>query len=77
MKKALSLVLSLIFVLSVLAPFSAYASSYEQKLRDKGFTEGYIAPLAALHKKYPNWNFEAFKTNLNWKEAVNGERSVH
>lgn len=76
-KKAVSLVLSLTLFASVYAPVCASASSYEETLRKKGFTDGYIDSLVALHKKYPNWEFEAFNTGLTWNEAINGERSTH
>ncbi len=32
--------------------------AYKQSLKDKGFTEDYIEPLLALHKKYSQWEFE-------------------
>lgn len=76
-KKALSLFLSITVLISCFAPFTASASSYEDKLREKGFTDGYIDALVSLHKKYPEWEFEAFNTGLTWNEAVNGERSTH
>lgn len=77
LKKAASVILSLNLILSVITPLTAQASTYEQKLRDKGFTDGYIDSLVALHEKYPNWDFEAFNTGLNWDSAVAGERSTH
>ena len=78
LKKAYSFLLSLVLVLCTLSlPLSASAESYEQKLRDKGFSESYIDSLVQLHKEYPNWEFEAFKTGLDWSAAVSGERSSH
>lgn len=48
---------------SFAVPFSVMADeaadeAYKQSLRDKGFTEDYINPLLALHKKYSQWEFE-------------------
>lgn len=51
--------------------------SYRQSLRDLGFPESYVSSLAALHFKYPEWEFKPYKTNLDWQTAVNGERTPH
>lgn len=56
---------------------SAFAASYEDELRAKGFPESYVQKLSALHDKYPNWIFEPLITNLDWQTAVNGERAQH
>ena len=79
MKKCLSLVLSLIIALVPLFAFAspAGAETYEEQLKKKGFPDSYIPKLAALHKKYPNWNFVPFKTGLDFSNAVKGERSTH
>lgn len=53
------------------------ASSYRQYLRELGFPESYIDSLAALHLKYPEWDFKVYKTNMDWQQAVNGERTPH
>lgn len=50
---------------------------YIQKLIDKGFPKSYVEDLLALHKKYPQWEFEPMITNLDWQTAVNGERTPH
>lgn len=50
---------------------------YMQKLIEKGFPKSYVEDLAALHKKYPQWEFEPMITNLDWKTAVNAERNPH
>lgn len=52
-------------------------SSYRQYLREQGFPESYINSLAALHLKYPNWEFKVYNTNMDWQTAVNGERTPH
>lgn len=78
-KKICSTFLALCIMLcSVLAlPGSAFAKSYADQLRDKGFPESYISKLVALHEKYPKWSFEPLKTGLNFQSAVNAERSAH
>lgn len=83
MKRILSLALSLIMTVNVCAvtigsTITAYgATDYATQLKNKGFPESYINDLVSLHKKYPNWIFTPLKTNLDWKTAVNGERSRH
>lgn len=76
-KRILSFVLSLAMLVSVYAPFNAFASSYEDELVAMGFPKSYVSYLTELHSKYPNWVFKPFKTNLTWDEAVNGERTPH
>lgn len=78
-KRIISFMLSVIMLFGCVSalPMSASAASYEDQLRAKGFTDSYITKLSALHKQYPNWNFEAFKTGLNWSDAVAGERKTH
>ncbi|MDD6729078.1 MAG: hypothetical protein PUE08_07670 [Eubacteriales bacterium] len=79
MKKILSLLLSAIIAVTGIfaVPQLAFASSYEDELRAKGFPDSYITKLTELHKKYPNWIFQPLITNLDWQTAVNGERSSH
>ncbi len=81
MKRFISVLLSALVIINTFALFAsstdAYAASYEQTLRDKGFPESYIPYLTALHNKYPNWVFEPLDTGLDWQTAVNGERSSH
>ncbi|MBO5065514.1 MAG: SH3 domain-containing protein [Clostridia bacterium] len=50
---------------------------YVRSLIQKGFPRSYTDGLLALHKKYPQWEFEPFITNLDWQAAVNGERTPH
>lgn len=50
---------------------------YINKLLEKGFPKSYVEDLLALHKKYPQWEFEPFITNLDWATAVTGERNPH
>ena len=51
--------------------------SYKDYLIEQGFPESYAAKLAALHQKYPNWEFKVYNTGLDWQTAVNGERNPH
>ncbi|MGN1328785.1 MAG: fibronectin type III domain-containing protein [Eubacterium sp.] len=79
MKRIAAVLTALIVaVTSVISfPCSAFAASYEDELRAKGFPESYVQKLTALHNKYPNWIFEPLITNIDWQTAVNGERSTH
>ncbi len=78
MKKTVSILLSLIMLTMSLAPaFTASAASYREKLKKEGFPESYIDSLVSLHKKYPEWEFKAFKTGVSFSSAVSGERSSH
>lgn len=79
MKKLLSFLFSLIIAVVplLLCVPAASAVTYEEQLKKNGFPDSYIPKLAALHKKYPNWNFVPFKTGLDFNNAVNGERSSH
>lgn len=56
---------------------SIEAANYTEQLKAKGFPNSYVGYLVKLHDKYPNWDFEPFKTNLNWSDAVAGERKPH
>lgn len=58
-------------------PTTAFAKSYADQLRDKGFPESYISKLVSLHNKYPKWDFQPLKTGLNFTAAVKAERSPH
>lgn len=50
---------------------------YMAELEAKGFPKSYVEDLLELHKKYPEWEFEPFITNLDWATAVAGERNPH
>lgn len=80
MKRFLSLLMSVVVLCVSLSAFSfsSYgATSYETQLKNAGFPDSYVSSLVTLHKKYPNWQFEPFKTGLKWSDAVAGERSYH
>lgn len=50
---------------------------YTKILLDKGFPKSYVEDLLALYRKYPQWEFEPLITNLDWAQAVKGERNPH
>ena len=78
-KKILCVLLSIALVVCSGAAFSMSieAANYTEQLKAKGFPNSYVGYLVKLHDKYPNWDFEPFKTNLNWSDAVAGERKPH
>lgn len=74
MKKFISLAMSAVmFFSSVAVGTVAQAGTVEDNLRAQGFSESYIEDLAALQKAHPNWKFVAFKTGLDFDDAVKGE----
>ncbi|MCH5268064.1 MAG: cadherin-like beta sandwich domain-containing protein [Lachnospiraceae bacterium] len=51
-------------------------SQFKKNLQNQGFPSSYITPLMNLHKQYPNWEFKAFQTGVNWSDAVAAESKV-
>lgn len=51
-------------------------AQFKKELQQQGFPSSYITPLMTLHSQYPDWEFEAFKTGLNWNDAVAAESKV-
>lgn len=51
----------------------AAASSYAVQLRAAGFPESYISALSALHTAYPQWQFQAVNTGLDWNTVITRE----
>lgn len=49
---------------------------YKKELLEAGFPESYCTALMKLHADYPNWEFVAWDTGLEWEEAVKAESSV-
>ncbi|MDE6312281.1 MAG: SH3 domain-containing protein [Lachnospiraceae bacterium] len=49
---------------------------YQKELLAEGFPESYVLPLTILHQEYPNWEFVAWNTGLDWTEAVKAEAAV-
>ncbi len=63
------------------AQATAVDQEYVEQLKAAGFPDSYVEPLAALHKSYPKWQFEAVNTGLDWntvieKESKNGVNLV-
>lgn len=76
MKKFISLVMSAVMLVSSVAVgITVQAGTVEDNLRAQGFSESYIEDLATLQKAHPNWKFVAFKTGLDFDDAVKGELS--
>lgn len=50
--------------------------AYYEELRSKGFPESYLQALNTLKEQYPNWNFEAYQTGINFEEAVSKQSIV-
>ncbi len=75
MKKVLSLILSTAMLVSTFGAFgtSVQAATVEENLKSAGFPDSYISDLATLQKAHSNWKFVAFKTGLNFDDAVAGE----
>lgn len=57
-------------------PSERVDNSYYEMLRAAGFPDSYCAPLMALHEKYPNWQFVAVQTGLDWNTSVEKESIV-
>ena len=87
MKKIISVILSTVMLVTSFATFGAsvQAATVEESLKAAGFSNSYIdgsyssdhgsVGLAELQKEHPNWKFVAFKTGLDFDEAVQGEKS--
>lgn len=74
MKKFISLAMSAVmFFSSVAVGTVVQAGTVEDNLRAQGFSESYIEDLASLQKAHPNWKFVAFKTGIDFDDAVKGE----
>lgn len=74
MKKFISLAMSAVMLFSSVAVGTvAQAGTVEDNLRAQGFSESYIEDLTALQKAHPNWKFVAFKTGIDFDDAVKGE----
>ncbi len=46
---------------------------FEASLTAQGFPESYKAYLRVLHEKYPNWQFEAYHTGLDWNSVIQNQ----
>lgn len=46
------------------------STDFETKLNNEGFPESYKVYLRQLHQKYPNWEFTAYHTGLDWNTVI-------
>lgn len=46
---------------------------FSQQLTAQGFPDSYVASLTVLHESYPQWEFEAVDTGLDWKTVLEKE----
>lgn len=51
-------------------------SEFETEMTRQGFPSSYKTYLRKLHKSYPFWQFQAFKTNIDWNTALERESVV-
>lgn len=70
MKKTLQIIVFLIFFIFFLKVDSIASSKLEGI---ENFPESYKPYLYELKKKYPNWEFTALYTNLDWNNVINEE----
>ena len=52
-------------------PTPSDKEKFEASIAD--FPDSYKASLRALHEKYPNWNFVAYETGLDWNKVIANE----
>lgn len=50
--------------------------AYIASLKAQGFPDSYCNLLAALHQKYPNWQFVAVNTGLDWNTVIENESTA-
>lgn len=50
--------------------------AYVAQLKAAGFPDSYCGALAALHAKYPNWQFVPVQTGLDWNTVIAQESVV-
>lgn len=48
-------------------------AQFEQMMTEQGFPESYKQSLRVLHQAYPYWQFQAFKTGLDWNTVIANE----
>ncbi len=58
------------------APTALTDAEYKEKLQEDGFPKSYVSSLLALHKLYPDWTFQPFKTGLKWNTVIEKESAV-
>lgn len=58
---------------SMQAEAAAADSEFMIQMKAAGFPDSYIDSLVLLHKSYPQWQFEAVNTNLDWNAVIENE----
>ena len=48
-------------------------AEFEARLVKEGFPATYVSRLVALHRNYPNWDYKAYKTGLNWDDVIKAD----
>lgn len=56
--------------------FEVDETKYAEEFANAGFPESYFEKLTILKDAHPNWIFTAYKTNINWEDAVTAESIV-
>ncbi len=51
-------------------------TNYANTLKSKGFPDSYIPYLTEIHKKYPNWQFEALNVSTTFDKMVNEQYTL-
>ena len=51
-------------------------TDYNNSLKSAGFPDSYLPYLDELHARYPNWKFEALKTNFDYSTVTSLESAV-
>lgn len=51
-------------------------AQFEKSMTEEGFPDSYKESLRTLHKSYPYWQFQSYKTGLDWTEALEAESVV-
>ena len=51
-------------------------TDYNNSLKSAGFPDSYLPYLDELHARYPNWKFEALKTNMDYSTVTSLESAV-
>ncbi len=79
-KRVRSVVISLALLITSVASVPCIHAAADTKdaeftaqMKAAGFPASYLDDLNALHKKYPNWQFEAVSTGLNWDDVIKNE----
>ena len=77
MKKVLLVVVLLCVITALIfVPQIVSAAQYTQYIKSgiSAFPADYQEKLKALSQKYPNWNFQAYYTGIDWNELIEKER---